>query len=35
MNPQAQQLENLHPAVWLASQLARTRQRCVDTGYPA
>jgi protein ImuA len=34
MNPHTQQLENLHPAVWLASQLARTRQRCVDTGYP-
>ncbi len=30
-----QRPEDLHPALWLASQLARTRQRCVDTGYPA
>ncbi len=27
--------EGLHPALWLASQLARGTARCVDTGYPA
>ena len=27
--------EGLHPAVWLASQLARSSQRTLDTGYPA
>ncbi len=28
------QPESLHPALWLASQLARANQHCVDTGYP-
>jgi protein ImuA len=27
--------EALHPALWLASQLARSAARCVDTGYAA
>ena len=27
--------ESLHPALWLASQLAHAHLRCVDTGYPA
>lgn len=27
--------EDLHPALWRASQLARNVTRCVDTGYPA
>jgi protein ImuA len=27
--------EALHPALWLASQLARASTRCVDTGYAA
>ena len=27
--------ESLHPALWLASQLARSSTRCVDTGHPA
>jgi protein ImuA len=28
-------LEALHPSLWRASQLARSRTRCVDTGHPA
>jgi protein ImuA len=28
-------LEALHPSLWRASQLARGRTRCVDTGHPA
>jgi protein ImuA len=28
-------LEALHPSIWRASQLARSRTRCVDTGHPA
>lgn len=27
--------EALHPSLWLASQLAHSSSRCVDTGYPA
>ncbi|MCY0916220.1 translesion DNA synthesis-associated protein ImuA [Massilia antarctica] len=27
--------EQLHPALWRASQLARSAARCVDTGHPA
>ena len=27
--------EALHPSLWLASQLAQSTDRCVDTGYPA
>lgn len=27
--------ETLHPSLWLASQLARTTTRCIDTGFPA
>lgn len=27
-------LEALHPSLWRASQLARSRTRCVDTGHP-
>ncbi len=27
--------ETLHPSLWLASQLAQSLDRCVDTGYPA
>ncbi len=27
--------EALHPSLWLASQLARSSTRCVDTGHPA
>ncbi|UGQ45154.1 translesion DNA synthesis-associated protein ImuA [Massilia endophytica] len=27
--------EALHPSLWLASQLARSASRCVDTGYAA
>ena len=27
--------ESLHPALWLASQLARASGECIDTGYPA
>lgn len=27
--------EVLHPSLWLASQLAQSTDRCVDTGYPA
>ncbi|MCG2582935.1 translesion DNA synthesis-associated protein ImuA [Massilia sp. TS11] len=26
--------EAVHPALWLASQLARSQAHCVDTGYP-
>ncbi|TWI62126.1 protein ImuA [Pseudoduganella lurida] len=26
--------EALHPSLWLASQLAQSHDRCVDTGYP-
>jgi len=26
--------EELHPSLWLASQLARANTRCVDTGHP-
>jgi len=26
--------EELHPSLWLASQLARAGTRCVDTGHP-
>jgi protein ImuA len=26
--------EDLHPALWLASQLARGHSRCIDTGHP-
>ncbi len=26
--------EALHPSLWLASQLAQSNERCVDTGYP-
>lgn len=26
--------ESLHPSLWLASQLAQSHGRCVDTGYP-
>lgn len=26
--------ETLHPSLWLASQLAQSHERCVDTGYP-
>jgi protein ImuA len=28
-------LEALHPSLWRASQLARSRTRCIDTGHPA
>lgn len=31
----ANDLETLHPSLWRASQLARSRTRCVDTGHPA
>jgi hypothetical protein len=31
----AEAAENLHPSLWRASQLARSRGRVVDTGYPA
>jgi len=31
----AQQLEELHPSLWRASQLARSVTRCIDTGHPA
>lgn len=31
----AQQLEELHPSLWRASQLARSATRCIDTGHPA
>ncbi len=31
----AQQLEELHPSLWRASQLARAVTRCIDTGHPA
>lgn len=27
--------EALHPSIWLASQMARGRTRCVETGHPA
>eukprot|EP01034_Spumella_vulgaris_P043588 gene43588-54149_t len=27
--------ESLHPSLWLASQLAHSATRCVDTGYAA
>jgi protein ImuA len=27
--------EALHPSLWRASQLARARTRCVDTGFPS
>jgi protein ImuA len=27
--------EALHPSLWLASQLAHSSSKCVDTGYPA
>jgi protein ImuA len=27
-------LEALHPSLWRASQLARSRTRCIDTGHP-
>lgn len=27
--------EALHPSLWLASQLARSSARCVDTGHAA
>lgn len=27
--------EDLHPAIWRASQLARSSARCIDTGFPA
>src|SRR4051812_43539350 len=27
--------ESLHPSLWLASQLARSDTRCIDTGHPA
>lgn len=27
--------EALHPSLWLASQLAHSASRCIDTGYPA
>lgn len=27
-------LESLHPSLWRASQLARSRTRCIDTGHP-
>lgn len=30
----AQELETLHPALWRASQLARSAGKCIDTGYP-
>jgi len=39
MDADAQQpvssLEDLHPALWRASQLARADTRCVDTGFPS
>lgn len=28
-------LEDLHPSLWRASQLARSHTRCIDTGHPA
>jgi protein ImuA len=28
-------LEALHPSLWRASQLARGRTNCIDTGHPA
>jgi protein ImuA len=33
--PPVAELEQLHPSLWRASQLARSRARCVDTGHPA
>ena len=37
MNAATQQnltsLEDLHPALWRASQLARADTRCIDTGF--
>lgn len=35
MSASTQQLEDLHPSLWRASQLARSVDRCIDTGYPA
>jgi len=31
----AAELEALHPSLWRASQLGRSRTRCVDTGHPS
>lgn len=31
----AKQIEELHPSLWRASQLARSSTRCIDTGHPA
>lgn len=30
-----EQLEDLHPSLWRASQLGRSVTRCVDTGFPS
>jgi hypothetical protein len=35
MNVSPASLEDIHPSLWRASQLARGRGRVVDTGYPA
>jgi protein ImuA len=32
--PPAAELEQLHPSLWRASQLARNRAQCIDTGHP-
>jgi protein ImuA len=31
----ANELEALHPSLWRASQLGRSRTQCIDTGHPA
>jgi protein ImuA len=31
----AAELESLHPSLWRASQLGRSRTQCIDTGHPA
>ena len=31
----AAELETIHPSLWRASQLGRSRTRCIDTGHPS